>query len=293
MHPRNPHKGRYDFNLLIQAYPKLADFVMKNKYGDNSIDFFNPEAVKTLNKALLQYYYQIENWDIPKGYLCPPIPGRADYIHYVADLLSKNNSNKIPKGKKIKCLDIGTGANCIYPIIGNTTYGWSFIGSDIDKKAIKHARLIIENNPLLKNKINIRLQENKSSIFKGIIQKDEYFNVSICNPPFHSSKKEAEAGSIRKLRNLKKKKDVKISLNFGGQSNELWCEGGEKAFISQMIKESKEFATSCLWFTTLVSKEAHLEYIYRQLERARVSDYKTIKMGQGNKNSRIAAWQFI
>ena len=291
LHPRNPHEGRYDFDVLIQTCPALASFVAENKYGDDSIDFFNPAAVKALNKALLQHYYQIENWDIPNGYLCPPIPGRADYIHYVADLLS-DHSNPIPTEKKIKCLDIGVGANCVYPIIGNKSYDWNFVGSDIDKNAINSANLIIKNNPSLNNKIELRLQENKSHIFKGIIQEDDYFNLTICNPPFHSSKEEAEAGTLRKLRNLKKKKKVKTTLNFGGKSSELWCEGGEKAFISQMIKESREFAYSCLWFTTLVSKEAHLDYIYHQLEKTTVTDYKTINVGQGNKISRIVAWRF-
>jgi 23S rRNA (adenine1618-N6)-methyltransferase len=291
LHPRNLHKGRYDFDVLIQSCPALTSFVAKNKYGDDSINFFDPVAVKTLNKALLQHYYQIENWDIPQGYLCPPIPGRADYIHYVADLLF-DHSNEISTEKKIKCLDIGVGANCVYPIIGNKAYDWSFVGTDIDKNAINSANLIIEHNPLLKDKIELRLQENKSHILKGIIQEDDYFDIMICNPPFHSSKEEAEAGSVRKLRNLKKKKNVKTTLNFGGQSSELWCEGGEKSFISQMIKESREFAYSCLWFTTLVSKEAHLDYIYHQLEKTKVTDYKTINMGQGNKISRIVAWRF-
>src|SRR5690606_24715537 len=114
-----------------------------------SIDFFNPQAVKALNKALLFYYYDIVYWDIPENYLCPPIPGRADYIHYIADLLADNNKGIVPTGSEIKCLDIGVGANCIYPIIGVKEYGWSFIGADIDALAIKSAKKIIASNPSL------------------------------------------------------------------------------------------------------------------------------------------------
>jgi len=84
LHPRNKHRERYDFKLLIESSPELAQFVKMNIYNDESIDFFNPDAVKALNKALLKYFYDIENWDIPEGYLCPPIPGRADYIHHIA-----------------------------------------------------------------------------------------------------------------------------------------------------------------------------------------------------------------
>lgn len=293
LHPRNKHRGRYDFKKLIISCPELAPFVKLNIYNDESIDFSNPEAVKMLNKALLKHYYNINNWDIPKNYLCPPIPGRADYIHYIADLLSKNNNGKIPIGNKIKCLDIGVGANCIYPIIGNKEYGWSFVGSDIDNVSVKSANKIIEMNPCLKGKIEIRFQPNQKDIFNGIIQKNEVFDLSICNPPFHSSLAEAQAGTFRKLRNLSQKKITKLKLNFGGQSNELWCEGGEKKFVTSMINQSKEFATSCFWFSTLISKQSNLNSIYKVLEKAKVYEYRTIEMGQGNKTSRIVAWSFF
>ncbi|MEI8048680.1 MAG: RlmF-related methyltransferase, partial [Bacteroidota bacterium] len=136
MHPRNKHRERYDFKQLIGSCPELAEFVRPNVYDDDSIDFFDPEAVKMLNKALLKHYYDLGYWDIPKNYLCPPIPGRADYIHHIADLLGSKNKGQIPTGEKIKCLDIGVGANCVYPVIGNKEYGWSFIGCDIDAVSI-------------------------------------------------------------------------------------------------------------------------------------------------------------
>ena len=153
LHPRNKHRERYDFKLLIETCPALAQYVRLNEYDDESIDFFNPEAVKMLNMALLKHYYDIEYWDIPANYLCPPIPGRADYIHHIADLLAYENNGIIPRGNKIKSLDIGVGANCVYPIIGNKEYGWSFVGSDIDTTAIDNASQIIEKNPTLKEKI--------------------------------------------------------------------------------------------------------------------------------------------
>ena len=90
---------------MIASCPDLAGFVSPNKYGDDSVDFFNPDAVKILNRALLKHHYGIENWEIPEGYLCPPIPGRADYLHHIADVLSLRNEGNIPTGNKIKCLE--------------------------------------------------------------------------------------------------------------------------------------------------------------------------------------------
>jgi 23S rRNA (adenine1618-N6)-methyltransferase len=293
LHPRNKHRERYNFKKLIDTCPALAPFVNLNKYNDESIDFFDAEAVKMLNRALLKHYYSIDHWDIPPNYLCPPIPGRADYIHYAADLLSSKNDGIIPTGSNIKCLDIGTGANCIYPIIGVNEYGWSFTGTDIDPVAIESANKIIEANEVLKGKIELRLQQQPANIFIGIIQKDECFDLIVCNPPFHSSAEEARAGTIKKLNNLKRKKITKPVLNFGGSNNELWCGGGLEKFVQIMINESKQFAYSCFWFTALISKSDYLETIYESLKKEGAIEVKTIPMGQGNKISRIVAWTFL
>lgn len=293
LHQRNKHQSRYDFKLLIKATPELANFVSLNKYGDESIDFANPKAVKCLNQALLAHFYQIEHWDIPDGYLCPPIPGRADYIHYASDLLASGNDGDIPKGRKIKVLDVGVGANCVYPIIGHREYGWSFVGSEIDSIAIKAATNIITINSSLKNAIEVRLQSNKTAIFKDIIHKEEQFDLTICNPPFHASALAALEGSQRKVRNLGNKNYEKPTLNFGGQGSELWTDGGEVGFIGKMIAESKLYSQQCFWFTSLVSKSENLPAIYAMLDRAGVLETRTNSMTTGNKVTRIVAWTFL
>ncbi|MES2732501.1 MAG: 23S rRNA (adenine(1618)-N(6))-methyltransferase RlmF [Bacteroidota bacterium] len=297
LHPRNKHRARYNFKQLIASCPELGPFVKLNNYQDESIDFFNPAAVKMLNKALLKHFYGIEHWDIPNNYLCPPIPGRADYIHHIADLLFSNHShfqgNNLPRGNRIKCLDIGVGANCVYPIIGNKEYGWSFIGADIDPVAIASANKIIDMNPSLKGQVELRLQLNPKDIFQGIIQKGEWIDLTICNPPFHASLAEAQAGTVRKLRNLTREKVAQPILNFGGQNNELWCEGGEATFVCAMIRQSKQFSASCFWFSTLISKQSNLENACKALKIAEAVEIKTIPMSQGNKTSRMVAWTFL
>ncbi len=293
LHPRNKHQGRYDFSLLTTIYHDLSSFVKLNEYGDESIDFANPEAVMMLNKALLKNYYGLNYWGIPAGYLCPPIPGRADYIHHIADLLAGNNGGVIPTGNKIKCLDIGVGANCIYPIIGNKEYEWTFVGSDIEQEAIRSATKIVENNTSLKGKIELRLQSNPKDIFKGVIRKDEQFDLTICNPPFHRSLAEAQSGTLRKLSNLNRKRFTKASLNFGGKNKELWCEGGEEKFVKKMIEQSKVFSSTGFWFTTLISKSDNLKSVYSELKKTEALEVKTIPMHQGNKISRMVAWTYL
>lgn len=292
LHPRNRHRDRYDFKQLIAASPELATFVSLNQYGDESIDFADPAAVKALNRALLNHEYGITGWDIPAQYLCPPIPGRADYLHHLADLLG--DGGIIPRGESVRVLDIGVGANCVYPLIGHRSYGWQFVGTDIDPVALANAQRILDANHL-GDTIELRLQASPSAIFKGVMRPGEAFDLTLCNPPFHASPDEASAGTQRKWKNLGKaaSRQKAPALNFGGQGAELWCEGGEEAFVKRMIKESAQHPDRCLWFTTLISKSASLPGVYRALEQAGAHKTRTIEMAQGQKRSRLVAWTFL
>lgn len=294
LHPRNPHRGRYDFTALCDAYPDLKIFIRPNPKGDDTIDFTDNKAVICLNSALLAFYYGIKEWSLPDGYLCPPIPGRADYIHYLADILAQNGGGISSKSQKITVLDIGTGASCIYPIIGSQSYGWHFVGTDVDPVSIDSAISIVNRNSSLLDKIQIRKQENKGSMFKGIIKETDRFDLTLCNPPFHSSMAEAQAGNKRKWKNLKKEKlnDGKANLNFGGQESELWCPGGEVLFLDLMARESVDFSKQVGWFSSLVSKDEHIFPLKKRLARLGASQIKVVKMKQGQKVSRFIAWSF-
>lgn len=293
LHARNRNRERYDLNALTASVPALKGHIRVNEFGAASIDFSDPRAVKALNKALLHHHYGIRNWEFPNENLCPPVPGRADHIHHIADLLGGSNGGTIPLGGTITCLDVGVGASCIYPIIGVTEYGWRFIGSDVDSRSITSAERIIASNPSLQGKVECRLQKDPKSIFLGILGKEEKIDITICNPPFHASLEEAQKGTRRKIENLSGRKMKVPELNFSGINKELICEGGEYGFIQNMIRESQAFAKSCFWFSTLVSKHSNLKGIHRLLDESEASQVKTISMGTGNKISRIVAWTFI
>lgn len=295
LHPHNPHRQRYDFAALTASSPELAAYVANNAYGDASIDFANPQAVKALNRALLKHHYQIGHWDIPDSYLCPPIPGRADYLHYLADLLADSAGGEVPQGPEVSALDVGVGANCIYPLLGHRSFGWDFVGSDIDPQALASAQAIVDGNPGLAGHIELRLQTSPPAILVGVMQPGEWFDVCLCNPPFHASLAEATAGSQRKWKNLGKEAasgGQQPVLNFGGHGGELWCDGGEEKFIRRLISESSQVPSSCYWFTTLVSRASSLPVIYETLEKAGVTQHLTQDMAQGQKQSRIVAWTF-
>ncbi|MBT3135842.1 23S rRNA (adenine(1618)-N(6))-methyltransferase RlmF [Alteromonas sp. ALT199] len=324
MHPKNLHKNGYPMDALCHTYPALKPFLVRAKSGKTSIEFTNPQAVKVLNAALLRHYYRLQYWDIPDGYLCPPVPGRADYIHGIADLLkATSSSEKSGSGQDVRGLDVGVGANAIYPIIGVTSYDWSFVGSDVDEAAVKSAKVIASKNSVLANKFQVRKQTNSAHIFNGVIEENERFTFTMCNPPFHKSAQDALFGTRRKTSNLTRNKQKRgggkftdnrdqglgyrtskllgknasyqkqdANLNFAGQANELWCEGGELAFIQRMVQESVSVKNNVEWFTCLVSKSAHLRPIKTSINYYGATQCNVIDMGQGSKVSRFIAWTF-
>ncbi len=287
MHPRNRHQGHYDFAGLVESCPELASALVEKPGGGVSINFADAYAVRTLNRALLRSQYGIAHWDLADGYLCPPIPGRADYLHGLADLLGTSVGNRA-----VRVLDIGVGANCIYPLLGHASYGWQFVGTEIDANALSAAQAIIQANNLC-GAIELRLQTQRGKIYAGMLKPGERFDLCLCNPPFHSSAEIADATNRRKWRNFGVLASAATgALNFGGKGGELWCTGGEASFIKRMINESAAVRDQILWFSCLVSKAGNVPDIYKQLSKVGALEIITVPMAQGNKQSRFVAWSF-
>lgn len=294
-HPRNRHQGHYNLSNLAAANPALKPLIIAGKSGERTLDFSSAEAVQELNRALLAAQYGIQGWDIPAGYLCPPIPGRADYLHTLADLLGDSHDSQIPSGPKLVGLDIGTGANLVYPLIGQHEYQWRFVASDIDQSALNNARRILVANPKLEPHISLRQQADPDRVFQGVIEPEEQFDFTLCNPPFHSSAGAAKDANRQKWQKLNKGKPLAESgeLNFGGQSHELICNGGESGFLSRMIAESAGFGRQIFWFSSLVSRAANIPELEKQLRELGATDVRKLDMAQGEKHSRLLAWTFL
>ncbi|WP_200809227.1 23S rRNA (adenine(1618)-N(6))-methyltransferase RlmF [Novilysobacter spongiicola] len=294
LHPRNRHQGRYDFGRLVKGSPALSAHLVTTPRGDTSIDFSSPAAVRELNRAILRCDYGIAHWDLPDGALCPPIPGRADYLHGLADLLAATGDGTIPGGAAFRVLDVGVGANCIYPLLGHAEYGWRFVGSDIDATSLRVATAIVEANRLDKA-IALRLQPRRGNVFRGVMRADDRFDLTLCNPPFHASAREAAGANQRKVRQLGKsapRPAATPELNFGGHAHELWCEGGEAEFLRRMVRESADFREQVRWFSSLVARAEHLPALRSQLHRLGATAVREVPMAQGNKQSRFIAWTF-
>lgn len=291
LHPRNKHINGYDLQQLKKANPKLKPFIFINDWKKETIDFANPNAVFELNKSILISDYKIKHWELNKNSLCPAIPGRVDYIHYIADLISEDKNN-IAKGENINILDIGTGSSLIYPILGAQAYEWNFVATEIDTNSIHHAEVNINKNVWLKKKIQLRYQDNSDYILKGIMYNNDKFDAVICNPPFFKSREDNWKSSTKKFQNLNKDKEAPTVQNFAGHANELWCPGGEKAFITKLIYESKDFKEQLNWITTLVSSKDNLKPLIAVLEYHKAAKIEIIEMKHGQKATRILAWKW-
>lgn len=286
MHKQNKHKEDYNFKALIATIPELEAHVIINKYNITTIDFANAKAVKLLNQALLKTHYNISFWQFPDTNLCPPIPGRVDYIHHLADLLLKS---KITKNTRV--LDIGTGASCIYPLLGHAEYNWDFVATDTNNKSIAYAEKIIHGNKLKEN-IQIKLQPKADRVFQGIISETDKFSATMCNPPFYKNETAAFEATTKKLKGLGKLTDS-VTRNFAGQAHELCFKGGEKAFLHTYLYESSLFKNQSYWYTSLVSNKDNIKSMRKSLTKLGATDFRVIEMNQGNKKSRVVAWTFL
>lgn len=290
LHPRSKHLGRYDFGQLVEANPALRPLIfVSDKTGEQTVDWGNRDAVFQLNKALLIQHYGVSNaYDVPSGWLVPPVPSRADLVHVIADLVFEEGC--ADPASSVVGLDIGTGANTIFPLIASAEFGWKMVGTETNIQALAIARknaLATSNSPL----IALRHQPNPLHFFRNVVATGERFNFCICNPPFYKSRAEAQAASNRKT--------LKLGLargrgNFEGQGAELWCPGGESAFIAGMIDESatREFRGRLGWVVSLVSNRRNLRPLQDRLVSRKSSKTEVSEISTGNKMVTVLAWRF-
>lgn len=314
IHPNNKYsENPPDFAHLASLYPSFQPFVQYSHTGYPTIDWTDFNATRELTRVLLHHDHSL-NWWIPDGQLCPTVPNRSNYIHWLQDLLLSNIiPNTISSGSKVRGFDIGTGANCIYPLLGASLLGWSFVGSDVTDVAIECAESNVNSNPHISELIEIRrvqsnsttscdkidlcdteveplpilpldlnLRENKNyhgpPILVGVVKDDEKFDFCMCNPPFFES---LEEGGL----------NPKTSC--GGTSEEMVCPGGEKAFITRIIEDSTQLKQHFRWFTSMIGRKSNLKYLRSKLWEVGVTVVKTTEFVQGRTSRWGLAWSFL
>ncbi|XP_020079913.1 methyltransferase-like protein 16 [Ananas comosus] len=306
MHPRNRYtESPPDFALLASLYPSLRPFVSSPSSSSSSssrasIDWTDPAATRELSRVLLLHDHGV-HWWIPDGQLCPTVPNRSNYIHWIEDLLA---SDLIPESSvsdgRVRGFDIGTGANCIYPLLGASLLGWSFVGSDVTDVALEWAKRNVESNPHLAELIEVRNANDSSSsvidntesleleskkdcycgppILLGVVKDGESFDFCMCNPPFFESIEVA---------------GLNPKTSCGGTAAEMVCSGGERAFITRIIKDSVSLKHSFRWFTSMVGRKVNLKFLVSKAHEVGASVVKTTEFVQGQTARWGLAWSFL
>ena len=107
----------------------------------------------------------------------------------------------------------------------------------------------------------------------------------MCNPPFYASEEE------QLLAAAFKKRPPHSACT--GAAIEMVTPGGEIAFVSRMIVESKKLNDLCQWYTSMLGKYSSVEVILDRLGKAGVHNWAVRDLVQGNKTKRWAvAWSW-
>ena len=285
MHPRNIYsKCQPNFAELARKYPSFSKHMILQDDGKSFLNWKDVQAHVELTKTLLQEDFKI-SWNIPPDFLCPPIPQRLNYIHWIEDLLAgpvevetkPAHSLKIPP--QARGVDIGVGASCIYPLLGvRSQPGWKFLGSDINKSSLESARENVKRNGLEGN-IEVRLMDNKKRLLVDLLkEEDGEFDFVMCNPPFFSSMAEARnASHVRAC---------------SGNLDEMVADGGEVAFVCRIIEDSKKLQTRIRWYTSMLGHRSSVKTIVGEAKAAGAKQVRTTKFFQGKTVRWAVGWSF-
>jgi 23S rRNA A1618 N6-methylase RlmF len=218
------------------------------------VDWSDARSLLAVTQVLLRHDFHLE-FDMPLNHLCPPVPQRLNYIHWVADLLGIMTKEDA-RNAQVRGIDVGTGASAIFPLLGYATYGWRFLGTEIDPESVASAQANIDRNKL-GEKITVRHVASSENIFTDVIlPSDGTFDFTLCNPPFFSSLSQT---------------GLHPSRSASATPGELVCEGGEEAFVERMIRQSKRLERRVRWFTTMLGRKSSLKTLLALLRSPEIS----------------------
>ncbi|XP_053376165.1 RNA N6-adenosine-methyltransferase mettl16-like [Mercenaria mercenaria] len=277
MHPRNIYKTRKpDFKALSSKYDYFNEKVKVNASGKVILDFKDPAALRALFRALLEDDFGLAV-TVPLDRLIPTVPQRVNYILWLEDIIGKENG--------AKGIDIGTGSSCIYPLLGCRLNQWQFLASEIDDQNMYFANKNVASNKM-EDKITIK-KVTEDTLLIGLVDENEIYDFSMCNPPFYSDHLEAQG--ITSARNDDRSESSSISTASEAESI-AW--GGEVRFVTQMIEESLILKNKIRVYTSLLGKKMSLSLLKDVLQRKKVPKYASTEFCQGKTMRWGIAWTF-
>ncbi|XP_029374109.1 RNA N(6)-adenosine-methyltransferase mettl16 [Echeneis naucrates] len=279
MHPRNRYKDRPpDFAYLASKYPDFQQYVHTSLTGRPVVNFKEPEAVRALTCTLLKEDFGL-TIEIPLERLIPTVPLRLNYIHWVEDLI--NGQKQLRRG-----IDIGTGASCIYPLLGATMNGWYFLATEVDDICFDYAKKNVEQNNL-SDLIKVVKVPKKTLLMDALKAETEIiYDFCMCNPPFFANQLEAKGVNSRNSR-----RPPPSSVNTGGVT-EIMAEGGELEFVKRIIHDSLQLKKRLRWYSCMLGKKCSLAPLKEELRKQGVPKVTHTEFCQGRTMRWALAWSF-
>lgn len=274
---RNLYASETDFRRLAREDGAFASFIK----DDGKLDFNDPAAMVQLTKTLLMADFGLKI-ELPGDRLCPPVPNRHNYILWLKGLMDTTSYE--PPGRKLWGIDIGTGASCIYPLLGAAQRPWHFVATDIDPKSLEYARKNVRLNRL-EDRIQVLARTSTSALIPLSDLLVHSVDFVMMNPPFYSSEEE--------LLSLAKRKNRPPLSACTGAPIEMVCEGGEVAYIGRMMEESLTLRERVQWYTAMVGKASSIDTLVERLRGHNIDNFAVTEFVQGNKTRRWAlGWSF-
>ncbi|KAJ8275499.1 hypothetical protein COCON_G00072510 [Conger conger] len=281
MHPRNRYKDKPpDFAYLASKYPEFQQHVHTNLTGRVGLNFKDPGAVRALTCTLLKEDFGL-SIQIPLERLIPTVPLRLNYIHWVEDLTGGPGPGGARRG-----IDIGTGASCIYPLLGASMNGWSFLATEVDDICFNFAKKNVENNGL-SDLIKVVKVPQKTLLMDALKEEPALlYDFCMCNPPFFSNQLEAKGVNSRSSRRA-----PPSSVNTGGVT-EIMAEGGELEFVKRIIHDSLQLRGRLRWYSCMLGKKCSLAPLKEELRKHGVPKVTHSEFCQGRTMRWALAWSF-
>lgn len=279
MHPRNRYKDKPpDFAYLASKYPDFQQHVQTSLVGRPVVNFKEPEAVRALTCTLLKEDFGL-TIEIPLERLIPTVPLRLNYIHWVEDLT--DGQKQLRRG-----IDIGTGASCIYPLLGATMNGWYFLATEVDDICFDYAKKNVEQNNM-SELIKVVKVPQKTLLMDALKEETEIvYDFCMCNPPFFANQMEAKGVNSRNSR-----RPPPSSVNTGGVT-EIMAEGGELEFVKRIIHDSLQLKKRLRWYSCMLGKKCSLAPLKEELRKQGVPKVTYTEFCQGRTMRWALAWSF-
>lgn len=285
MHPRNPYKNSPpDFRVLADKFEYFRKFAKDNKAGEFSINFKDPESLRALTCALLESDFGLK-LSIPLDRLIPTVPLRLNYILWIEDLLAC-----VPDAQRravVRGFDIGSGASCIYALLGAKLNNWHILATEVDELSVSFAKENVKCNGLEGN-IEVK-QVTQGSFLKIPLEDEEIkeFDFCMCNPPFFISEFEASYGNTRSG------KRPQPSGICTGAETEIVTGGGEVEFVRGIINDSLLLKEHFSWYTTMLGKKSSVAPVLACLSKNGIKTTITTEFCQGHTMRWGVAWSFL